>query len=159
MEGSIPAVYGFGIYEGVALRIKSQFNENAKSPSIAASFPELNHNETVGWTGREDLTKKITVILIRDKDEPAEIKTRIDVTKNLVFDEKAKKVVEIQARGKSKLAKMFSTIYIGDFASIYLAILYGIDPTPVKIIDKLKAQLEKRWIKPENLGKDLRRLG
>ena len=139
--------------EGAALRIKSQFNENAKSPSVAASFPELNHNETVGWTGRADLTKKITVILIRDNDEPDEIRTRIDVTKNLVLDEMANKVVEIQARGRSILAKMFSTIYVGDFASIYLAILYETDPTPVKIIDELKAQLEKRGHKARELRK------
>jgi len=151
VEDSIPAIYGFGIYEGAALRIKSQFNENAKSPGIVASFPELNHNETVGWTEREDLTKKISVILIRDKDEPAEIKTRIEVTRRLVFDGKARKVVEIQSRGKSKLAKIFSTIYIGDYASIYLAILYNTDPTPVKIIDELKAQLEKRVDKAKTL--------
>lgn len=151
VEGSIPAIYGFGIYEGVALRIKSQFNENAKSPGIVASFPELNHNETVGWTEREDLTKKITVILLRDKDEPSEIKTRIEVTRSLVFNGKARKVIEIQSRGRSKLAKIFSTIYIGDYASIYLAILYNTDPTPVKIIDELKAQVEKRIEKAKAL--------
>jgi len=151
VEGSIPVIYGFGFYEGIALRIKTQFNENSKTPSISLCFPELNHNETVGWTGREDLTKNFTVLLIRDRDEPPEIRTRIDVTRKLVFDGKARKVIEIHSMGKGKLAKMLSIMYVGDFASVYLAILYGIDPTPVKIIDELKKKLEERVDKIKEL--------
>lgn len=151
VEGSIPAIYGFGFYEGVALRIKTQFNENSKSPGVSLCFPELNHNETVGWTGKESLTKNFTVILIRDRDEPPEIKTRIDVTRKLVFDGKARKVIELGSTGKSKLAKMLSTMYVGDFASVYLAILYDLDPTPVEIIDELKKQLEEHVDKIKEL--------
>lgn len=153
IAGSVPVIYGFGFYEGAALRIKTQFNENAKTPSISACFPELNHNETVGWTGREDLTKKFAVILIRDKDETQEIKARIEITRNLILDGRARKVVEIYSEGHSKLAKILSIIYIGDLTSFYLAILYGIDPTPVKIIDELKTKLEQRTSKIKELTK------
>jgi len=156
--GNIPVIYGFGFYKGVAQRIKTQFNENAKCLSFYACFPELNHNETVGWTGKSDLTDRFVILLIRDKEEPLEIATRIDVTKKLVFDTRAKNVIEIFSQGRSNLAKILSTIFIGDFVSIYLAFLYGIDPTPVKIIDRLKEQLEKRVNKVRILKEDLEKI-
>lgn len=153
VKGSIPFVCGFGFYQGVARRMKTQFNENGKTPAKAEFFPELNHNETVGWTGLRRLTKNFSVILIRDERELPEIRTRIDVTRKLVFDGGAKNVLEIYARGVGKLARMLSTMYIGDFASLYLGILYGFDPTPVKIIDELKRQLNERVNKAEELKK------
>ncbi len=151
VKGSIPFICGSGFYRSIALRIKTQFNENGKTPAKSETFPELNHNETVGWTGLRELTKNFSVILIRDNQEPLEIRTRIDITRKLVFDDGAKNVLEIYARGVTKLAKLFSVMYIGDFASVYLGVLYGIDPTPVKIIDELKTQLGKRVNKSEEL--------
>ena len=144
VKDSVPIIYGFGMYGGVAQRMKTQFNENSKIPSKCEVFPELNHNEIVGWTGPERLTKNFTVILIRDKNEPSEIKARIDVTKKLVLEKKAGKVIEVYARGRSKLARVLSVLYVGDFASVYLAILYGVDPTPVDVITRMKAELKKR---------------
>ncbi len=151
VKGSIPFICGFGFYRSIALRIKTQFNENGKTPAKSETFPELNHNETVGWTGLRELTKNFSVILIRDNQEPLEIRTRIDVTRKLVFDSGAKNVLEIYARGVAKLARMLSVMYIGDFASVYLGVLYGFDPTPVKIIDELKLQLDKKMNKAEEL--------
>jgi glucose/mannose-6-phosphate isomerase len=144
LYGGIPIIYGFREYYGVAMRIKTQFNENAKIPAIYGVFPELNHNETVGWEGPKELTKLFNVILLRDPNEPPEIRTRIEAMKRLTLNRKAGKVLEIYPKGKTTLAKMLSTLYIGDFASIYLAILYGIDPTPVEIINKIKHELKKK---------------
>ncbi|MFH0896747.1 MAG: SIS domain-containing protein, partial [Candidatus Bathyarchaeota archaeon] len=155
LEGSIPFICGFDFYESIAIRLKTQFNENSKTPAKAESFPELNHNETVGWTGLKALTKNFSIILIRDSREETEIKTRIDVTRRLVFDRGAKNVLEIQTRGTSKLARMFSAMYIGDFASIYLALLYGIDPTPVAVIDELKRELGSKVNKSIELKEKL----
>jgi glucose/mannose-6-phosphate isomerase len=151
VKGSIPFICGFGFYRSIALRIKTQFNENGKTPAKYEIFPELNHNETVGWTGLKELTKKFSVILIRAARESLEIKTRIEVTKKLVFNSGAQKVLEIHAQGVSKLARLLSVLYIGDFASVYLGILYNFDPTPVKIIDELKKQLGKKVNKAEEL--------
>jgi len=144
LYGGIPIIYGFREYDGVAMRIKTQFNENAKIPAKYEAFPELNHNETVGWEGPKKLTKLFNVILLRDPSEPPEIRTRIEITKKLALKRKAGKILEIYPRGKTTLAKMLSTIYIGDSASIYLAILYGIDPTPVEIVNKIKHELKKK---------------
>lgn len=158
LEGLIPMVCGFGPYEAVAIRIKTQFNENGKTPAKAEFFPELNHNETLGWSGLKKLTKNFGVVLIRSDDEPSEIRTRIEVTRSLVLNEGAGKVLEIWARGSEKLSKMLSVMYIGDFASVYLGILYGIDPTPIPIIDELKKQLESKLSKTAELKDRVRKL-
>jgi glucose/mannose-6-phosphate isomerase len=154
---TIPIIYGFRQYQSVAHRLKTQFNENSKLPSKNDVFPELNHNETVGWEAPELLTKNHSVILIRDHNEPPEIRHRIEITKSLVFH-KAKKVLEIHAMGENKLAKMFSVLCVGDFASVYLAILQGVDPTPVKIIDEVKRELAKKFNIIERLKKELTEL-
>jgi glucose/mannose-6-phosphate isomerase len=142
LTGTVPIIYGFSQYSAIAHRLKTQFNENSKVPSKHDVFPELNHNETVGWEAPATLTKKFSIILIRDPEEPPEIRNRIETTTSLAFN-RAKKVLEIDAKGKGKLAKMFSVLCIGDFASVYLAILQNKDPTPVKIIDSVKRELAK----------------
>jgi glucose/mannose-6-phosphate isomerase len=98
----------------------------------------------VGWEGSEKLTKEFTVILIRDEDEPPEIHNRIETTKKLSLP-KARRILEIKATGKSTLAKMFSVLFLGDLTSIYLAILLGVDPAPVKTITALKKRLQKNY--------------
>jgi glucose/mannose-6-phosphate isomerase len=139
----IPVIYGFRQYTSIAHRIKAQFNENSKLHSKSDVFPELNHNETVGYEAPDALNKKHSVVLIRDPQEPTEIRARIETTTELVFN-RAKNVLEIIAKGDSKLAKMLSVMFTGDYVSIYLAILQNIDPTPVKIIEKVKNKLAKK---------------
>ncbi len=144
LEGTIPVVYGFGPYEAVAHRLKTQFNENSKLLSRYDAFPELNHNEVVGWEASEDLTKNFSVILLRDRKAPPEIKYRIELTKSLVSD-KARNVHEVYARGEGRLARMLSLKFMGDFLSVYLAILRGVDPTPVRSIQVVKRGIRERF--------------
>jgi len=151
---TIPVVYGFRQYSAVARRLKTQFNENSKVPAKHDVFPELNHNEVVGWQASEALCKRFSVLLIRDREEPPEIKNRIEATKSLILH-KAKKVLEVYARGESKLAKMFSVLFVGDLASVYLAILRKTDPTPVESISKIKEEMEKRFNVIERLKKEI----
>ena len=158
LKGSLPMVCGYGPFKAIALRIKTQFNENSKTPAKTESFSELNHNEIVGWSGSKDLTKLFSVILIRSEDEPPEIKARIEATRRLIFDEGAHRVLEIRTRGDGRLAKMLSAMYVGDSASVYLGILNGFDPTPIPIIEELKRQLEMRVNKTSELKKRIERL-
>jgi glucose/mannose-6-phosphate isomerase len=144
--GTIPVIYGFGIYRAVAQRFKTQFNENSKVPAKWEFFPELNHNEIVGWEGVKQLAKLFSVILVRDDNETVAIKRRIEVTKELMHKESLK-IYEVMAKGKSTMTKMASVICIGDFTSVYLAVLRGIDPTPVKTISFLKERLEQTGAK------------
>ena len=158
LKGSLPMVCGYGPFKSIALRIKTQFNENSKTPAKAEYFSELNHNETVGWSEARQLTRLFSVVLIRSDDEPPEIRARIEITRGLVFDEGAYKVLEIYARGEGKLAKMLSAMYVGDSSSVYLGVLYGFDPTPIPVIDELKKQLEMRVNKTSELKKRVEQL-
>lgn len=145
-HGKIPVVYGSQAERGVvAYRWKTQINENAKAFAIANVFPELNHNETVGWSGsgaQRVPERHLAVCVLRDRSEPAQIVRRVELTKQLV-GERVGSVDEVWSRGKSALARALSLTYIGDFASVYLAYAYNEDPTPVKAIDWLKAELAK----------------
>jgi glucose/mannose-6-phosphate isomerase len=154
ISGTVPVIYGFGTYRAVAQRLKTQFNENSKVPAKWEFFPELDHNEIVGWEAVQDLAKFFSVILIRDNDEPEAMRQRIETTKELIQNESVK-VFEIQSLGKSRLAKMSSVICIGDFTSVYLAILRGIDPTPVKTIASLKEKIKQSGVK-EKVKRELK---
>ena len=143
---STPVIYGFGYFRSVALRLKQQFNENSKSAAKWEYFPELDHNEIVGWEGRGEQCKWYSIILIRDVDEPVEIESRIETTKQ-IMERAGLIIVDLEVQGASALAKMLSTILVGDFTSVYLAILRGTDPTPVKTISVLKNTLEQNGVK------------
>ncbi len=139
----LPIVYGSeGIYAALAYRLKCEINENGKTPCWWNSFAELNHNETVGWERLSGITRDFVVITFRDPDEPPKMKARIDVTLDQLGSNTGS-IIQLMAEGKSKLAKALSSLYLGDIASVYHAILNGIDPTPVEKIESLKKELAK----------------
>jgi glucose/mannose-6-phosphate isomerase len=156
INGTVPVVYGFGFYRAVAQRFKQQFNENSKIPSKWELLPELNHNEIVGWEKAGKLAKNFSAIFLRDKEEPKEIRNRIEATKELMCKEKVK-AFEVWSSGESRLAKMLSTICIGDFTSVYLALLRRVDPTPVKTIVMLKEKMKQSGVK-EKILRELEKL-
>jgi len=145
VNGSVPEVYGFGVYRSVAQRFKQQFNENSKVPSKWEFFSELIHNEIVGWENAGKLEACFSTIFLRDKSEPDAIRSRIETTKTLLPS--GSKMFEVWSQGKSTLARMLSTICIGDFTSVYLAVLRGVDPTPVKNIALLKEKTKQSGAK------------
>ena len=138
--------------------MKAQFNENSKVHSKSNVFPELNHNEIVGYESPDAVNKEHSVIVIRDPDESAEIRARIETTSDLVFS-RAKNLLTIQAKGTGVLAKMFCVLCVGDFASVYLAILQNKDPTPVDIIVRVKSELAKKSGMKQRFDAELAKLG
>ncbi|HDP69320.1 MAG TPA: bifunctional phosphoglucose/phosphomannose isomerase [Actinobacteria bacterium] len=141
--GKVPVIYGSDGITGVAaLRWKCQLNENSKIPAFYNIFPELNHNETVGWELLEEITENFFLILFRDEHDHPRIKKRMDITHSLI-QEHFNGVFEVRAKGESKLERIFSIIYLGDFVSAYLAIIEGVDPSPVERIRVLKEELAK----------------
>ncbi len=150
--GSIPVIYGFRQYKSIALAIKTAINENGKVLSKYESFPELNHNEVVGLEGYKEYLGKFSTVLIREHDEPDEIRVRIEATKKLISN-KNWKIIEIYGEGTSRLAKMLYVKHVADMASVYLAILNGMDPTVTQSIDVIKKELKEKL----NLITDLRK--
>jgi glucose/mannose-6-phosphate isomerase len=139
---TIPVIYGFGIYRGATIRFKQELNENSKIPARYEFFPELNHNEIVSWDTEKRFLENMTAILIRDKNEPEEMRLRIKTTKDLI-EKRGVSTREIWSSGDGDLAKMLSIVYIGDLTSIYLAILRGVDPASIVTIDQLKKEIKK----------------
>jgi glucose/mannose-6-phosphate isomerase len=107
---------------------------------LTGIFPELNHNEIVGFEYPLEILNKIHVIILRDKRDHPRVQKRIEITKGIIKDV-VDGFTEVWASGEGDLARLFSLIYTGDYASLYLAALYGIDPGPVKVIDYLKWEL------------------
>jgi len=133
----IPLIYASEEMGVVAYRWKTQFNENAKIHAFCHVFPELDHNELVGY---DNIKAGYHVIIIKDDDDYVKIKKRMDITKRLI-SEAGINVTEMVIKGDCFLTKLFSAIYLGDLTSYYLALKYGTDPTPVDIIEKLKKEL------------------
>jgi len=128
---------------GVVTRWKQDLNENSKILCLNHTFPEMNHNEITGWEDVRNIAKDFAIIFLRDRLEHPRVAKRIKVSKALIR-KKAKLIIDVESVGKSLLERVFSLIYIGTFTSFYLAILNGIDPTPVDNVTYLKKQLGKR---------------
>ncbi len=143
LYGKYCIVYGTSdSTEAVSIRWRGQIAENSKALSSSHVLPEMNHNEIVGWEFPKQLLKNFNVIMLHDRNDHKRTKARIDISKTIIKESGAE-IFEFEGEGTGLLARLFSLIYIGDFASFYLAILNGIDPTPVKRVDYLKSQLAK----------------
>lgn len=135
----IPVIYSLGTCEGTVVRFRQQINENSKMLCWHHTLPEMNHNELVGWTTRNDSLAVVTFHTSFDYDRT---KKRYEVCRPL-FEKYAASVTDITAKGQSKLEQFLYLIHIGDWISCFLADLRGIDPVEVNVIDRLKGELAK----------------
>ena len=141
--GRFPVIYGSQDHmDAVVTRWRGQLAENSKTLSSGHLFPEMNHNEIVGWENPKKVLKESVAIILRDSADHPRIAKRMDATKDLLKRGKIK-VLEVSSTGKELLARIFSLVYIGDFISFYLAVLNGIDPTPIEKITYIKRKLVK----------------
>jgi glucose/mannose-6-phosphate isomerase len=129
-------------FDAVNTRWRGQIAENAKSLSFGHVLPEMNHNELVGWNVLKDPMRGMHVFLLRDKGDHKRVQMRMHITK-AILAECTPHIAEVWSEGSSLLARIFSLVYLGDWVSYYLAILHGVDPTPVAVIDHLKEELGK----------------
>ncbi len=143
IRGRIPIIYSSApLLRTVGVRWRNQINENAKSMAFSNAFPELNHNEIVGWECETNLGKNFIVILLENEDPHPRIKKRIDITKKIIKD-KGVEVIDIYSAGKTPLEKVFSLIVLGDWVSYYLALAYKKDPIEIDNINYLKQEMAK----------------
>jgi glucose/mannose-6-phosphate isomerase len=140
--GRIPVIYGAGSMAPVAHRWKTQLNENAKAWSGFEAMPEANHNAIEGSINPRELSDAVYVIQLRDPQEPGEIEARYRVVEELL-GERATNRSQVWAEGPTPLARVLSQVAYGDLVSVYLAILYQTDPTPVTLLTMLKERLAR----------------
>ena len=162
LQGRLPVLWGTSPLAGtVAYRFACQLNENAKSPATWGVLPEANHNQVVAFDGPfaggsasggsdddffrdrgddEEREARLSLVLLRDLDEHPQVTRRADVSAELAR-ERDVPVVQLQAEGASPLARLASLIGLTDWASAYLALAQGDDPTPVDAITALKQRI------------------
>lgn len=139
----LPVIYSSADrFDVVNVRWRGQLAENAKVLAFGHVLPEMNHNELVGWKVLRRIMQDMAVVFLRDKGDHKRVQIRMDITKDIA-SQFASSTIDVESEGKSLLTRMFSLIYLGDWVSLYLAILNGVDPTPVKVIDYLKNELSK----------------
>jgi glucose/mannose-6-phosphate isomerase len=154
LGGKLPWVYGSeGLSEVAAYRWKCQVNECAKVPCSSGFFPELTHNEVVGWSGPARLTRaQGALVVLRHEGESTAMARRIEATLRIIRGSFAY-TAEVRAQGSSELARFLDLTYLGDFTSTYLAIAGGVDPASVEPIDRLKRELaESQPVVPAPAG-------
>ncbi len=143
LKDKLPIIYSAADkFDAVNVRWRGQITENAKTLSFGHVFPELNHNEIVGWEVLQTMMKKMHIIILRDREDYKRIQLRMDITKH-VIKKFPDGITEIYSEGESLLARIFSLLYLGDWLSYYLAMHNTVDPTPVTKITLLKNELEK----------------
>lgn len=139
--GRIPVIYSSNdLLDVVNLRWRGQISENSKSLAFGNLFPELNHNEIVGWQENSKILRNFAIIYLLDREDNPRIIKRQKATKQIL--EHLRGIdLEIKSEGNSKLERIFDLIYLGDWISFYLAILYKTDPSPIEKINILKNKL------------------
>jgi glucose/mannose-6-phosphate isomerase len=135
----VPQILGSGLTSPIAYRWKCQFNENAKIPAFSHELPELDHNEIVGWQSASEFGR-FSAVFLDDSDLHPRIRQRIELTRALIASEAAA-TFRIETVGSSAIERLLSLVFLGDLVSLYLAVLRGVDPGPVEILDRLKSTL------------------
>jgi glucose/mannose-6-phosphate isomerase len=138
--GRLAIIYGAGFLSDVARRWKTQINENSKAWAFYEVFPELSHNSVVGYEFPLEVGRRAFVVLLRSPKLHPQILKRYEATSELLAQRGIEHLI-VDAEGESILCQMMSLIFLGDYVSYYLALLYKVDPTPVKAIDFLKERL------------------
>jgi glucose/mannose-6-phosphate isomerase len=138
----VPVIWGAdGLGAVAAMRWKTQLNENGKVPAWHASMSELDHNEVVGWV--PPYGERHAIVALRHDGEDDETAARFTLTAEIVADAGAE-VREVAVSGGPPLRRLGALIAFGDWASCYVGLRRGVDPTPVDVITGLKAALAAR---------------
>jgi len=137
--GKTPVIYTGSRMSPVGYKWKISFNENAKNVAFCNELPEFNHNEFMGWASHP-IEKPFAIFDLISGFEHPEILKRFELTDRLLSGMKPKSIT-VELQGESVIAQMLWGALLADFVSIYLAILNGVDPTKVDLIEKFKQEL------------------
>lgn len=140
IAGKTPVIYAGPRLSAVAYKWKISFNETSKNVAFYNQWPEFNHNEMMGWTSHP-VEKPFAPIELISSFEHGRVLKRFEIS-NRLLSGRMPHPLEVQAEGDSLLDQMLWTVLLGDFVSIYLALVNNVDPTPVELIEKLKEELK-----------------
>lgn len=143
IRGKLPVIYCDSRLVAMATRFQQQLNENAKHLAHVNSFPEMNHNEIVGWHFPEAILPHLQVIYLYSDHDHGRVEKRMEICRD-IFEKKSNPVIDIVGEGASLLEQYYYLLHLTDWISFYLARENDVDPAPVEAIDYLKAELDKR---------------
>lgn len=137
--GKSAVVYSGPFLAPAAYKWKISFNENAKNVAWQGTLPEFSHNEFIGWSSHPT-NKPYAIIDLQSSYEHPQIKKRFEVSERLLSG-KRPHPNDIHAEGNTPLEQLLWTVIMGDFTTIYLGLLNGVNPTPVDLVEKMKKEL------------------
>jgi len=140
LMGRWPVILGSGILAPVARRWRTQISEVAKAMAQFEELPEADHNFVAGVLNPEALIEKTMILFLRSSLEHPRNCLRVDTTRQVLMVEGFNTDV-IRAAGETRLAQQWTSLHFGDYVAYYLAMAYGVDPTPVAAIEDLKRQM------------------
>lgn len=141
MDGLTPVIYGtLPFFDAPAWRWKNQLGENSKVMAFWNAIPSLHHDEAVGWDAPAAQLKGYHFTLIRDVEDTEKTAKRVDISAE-ILRERAGAVRVVHSEGQSRMARLFSIVYLADFVTLYVALVRGVDPTPVEVINLFKSKL------------------
>lgn len=135
----VPVIYSDAWFEGVSIRFRQQINENSKMLCWHHVIPEMNHNELVGWTTKNE---DLAVVLFRNADDYFRTQKRMEINKT-IFEKYTSTILEVYSKGSTRLEQSLYLIHLGDWISFFLAEKNGVDVTEVNVITHLKNELSK----------------
>lgn len=141
LAGKSPVTYAGPLMFPAAYKWKISFNENAKNIAWCNQSPEFSHNEFIGWASHP-IEKPYAVIDLLSSFEHSKVQKRFEITDRMLSG-KRPHAISLQAEGSTVLQHLLWLVALGDFVSIYLALLNGVNPTPVDLIEKFKTELNK----------------
>jgi glucose/mannose-6-phosphate isomerase len=141
VAGTSPVIYGGPKMFPAAYKWKISFNENAKNVAWCNEIPEFSHNEFLGWSSHP-VDKPYSIIDLRSSFEHPRVQKRFIVTERLLSGNRPAPHV-IEAKGDSELEHLLYCVAFGDFVTLYTALLNGLNPTPVDLIEKMKQSLDE----------------
>ena len=137
VEGKNIYLYGDTPMRGLLTRWRQQLNENSKVLANVEVFPEMNHNELVGW---ESGDSSCVAVIVRTPADHPRTQLRMDITAK-VFQDQGADVIEVEPDGDSVWARLLDAVWVGDWMSLVLAEKADVDPVDIRFIDHLKNTL------------------
>jgi len=139
--GKSVVIYGGPKMYPAAYKWKISFNENAKQIAWVNQLPEFNHNEFIGWS-KQPTDKPYAVIDIRSSFEHPRVQKRFEVSERLLSGLRPAPIVVVP-EGETVIDQLLWSVMLGDFVTLYTALLNGLNPTPVDLVEKFKQELSQ----------------
>lgn len=145
IKNKIPVIYASARNNAVAQIWKIKLNEGAKIPAFYNVFPELNHNEMIGFSAGDEsrgLSEKFYFIILKDAEDNPLIARRMEITKNVLEKNKHQVEVILMQKG-TRFQTMFSSIVLADWVALYCAEMHHIDPEEILMIEDFKQRMRE----------------